>query len=111
MIVNAALQSISQSLSAGTLRKQRNIPGLIAAKLRDFEENGLPQIPPGVDQNLMASLGVDDNYRILDFMTTVSFICLLNARLDVFIHVLHSVESTNMQFDFAFPTDQKSLDN
>ena len=96
-MVNDLLRSISQDISAGAIRG--NISSLIAIRLRDIEKHGLPQIPPGVDQNLMASLGVDNNYRILDFMREVSLICLFDECLPWFLHaftLLHSIESTNM---------------
>ena len=70
-MINAVLNWVSQDISAGALRENSNIPGLINAQLKAVEKHGLPQIPSGVDENLMASLGVDDNYSLLEFMTRV----------------------------------------
>ena len=71
-MINDVLRDVAQQISQ---RKQSKIPGLIIAKLRDIEKHGLPQIPPGVDQNLMASLRVDHDCGLMKVMMEVSFIC------------------------------------
>ena len=70
-MINTVLHWISQDVSAGLIRGG-NFAGIIIAQLKAVERHGLPQIPSGVDENLMASLGVDDNYSLLEFMTRVS---------------------------------------
>ena len=78
-IINAVLQMVSQEFSARNLRKD-GIPGLIITRLREVE-HGLPQIHPDVNDMLMAHLGVEYNYRILDLMSKVSFICFVVCML------------------------------
>ena len=95
-MVNAVLHWINQNSLAGTLR-QNGIPGLITTKLRDVQRDGLPCLPPGVDGKLAASLGVDDNYNLLEYMTKVSFTCLLADFQPVLAFTLYSTESTNIQ--------------
>ena len=102
-MINAALNGVSQDISAGTLRKNSNIPGLIVARLRAFEKHGLPQIPPGVDQKLMASLGiVDEDYCLRRLMMRVSFICLLPVYV-VSSHCVWPIVSTENYLSFCPP--------
>ena len=75
-MINIALRDVAHQVSADR-RKRSNIPGLVTARLREFKERGLPQIPSGVDENLMKDLGFVDNYEILAFISRVSlFVCL-----------------------------------
>ena len=80
-IVNAVLRGVAHQASTDTLR---NIPGLVTTLLRKAEQHGLPQIPPGVDKELMADLGIDNQYSLLSFMAEVSFICLPPFCLSMF---------------------------
>ena len=77
-MINAVLGWVSQDSSARTLRRNNNFAGLITARLKYVERHGVPQIPFGVDQDLMAELGVKNGYSLMSYMAEVSFICLLN---------------------------------
>ena len=93
-MINAVLNWVSQDISAGAMRENSNIPGLIVVRLREVGKNGWPQIPPGVDAKMMTSLGVDYNYNLLKYVTEVSFICLRAARVIILLFLF--TMSTNI---------------
>lgn len=79
-IVNTVLHSVHQHtcISEGSSRIS-NIGGLITAHLKDVVDHGLPQIPSGVNQNLMKTLRVDHDIGLKKLMVEVSCICLQPA--------------------------------
>ena len=69
-------QDVSRDVSKGSIN---NIGGLIITRLRDVGNHGLPQIPSGVNQNLMKTLRVDHDIGLKKLMVEVSCICLQPA--------------------------------